>query len=114
MFFVVLFINYHLALAGSTTSHSANLIPDLNHVNYSIGDGDSIVMEDDVMLVDSSPNESVLKIEVFYADGSLYQTLNGCLTSHCRVDASALECGNYIVRVTTVNGKKFSDSIIIE
>lgn len=87
-----------------------------NDVGFAEADvTDFIVMDDDVMLVSTSPtNGHINDIQVFDSNSTLVNQNSGCNDSECNVDLSSLTSGRYSVTVKTTTSYTFSGSIEVQ
>ncbi len=76
---------------------------------------DFIVMDDDIMLVSTSPsNGNINNIQVFDSFNTLITQNSGCNASECSTDLSSLSVGRYSVSVETTTAHTFTGMIEIK
>ena len=97
-----------LFLSTAAMANSPNTI-----ISNNVGDG-TIVMEDDIMFLDSGNSlDLITLIKILDDHGNLVQTIPGCNKGSCQIDLSNFSSGNYLVQVIITGGNIFSGNIII-
>jgi len=109
------FLFFIAAFALNFSANQFNYISysNMDEVNFSKVDViDFIVMDDDVMLVSTSPtNGNINDIQVFDSFNTLVFQNSGCNDSKCNVDLSSLAIGRYTVNVETTTSYTFTGSV---
>lgn len=73
---------------------------------------DTIVMEDEVLLVDSgSESNPISQIKVYNSNNEKVHTARNCNSSECSTSLEMLPAGTYLVEVSTKGGKTFSGQV---